>query len=89
LLGAHLADLLFTDRRWRDGAAFSFLKSAAGSDGPFRYSRNASDAARSRRLPLRCVVLRDIEIAALRITAQHEQPPSNLPEAPDVEVEAR
>jgi len=28
LLGAHLADLLSTDRRWRDGPQFSFLKPA-------------------------------------------------------------
>jgi len=37
LLGAHLADLLFTDRRWRDGLLFSFVKRAAESEAAVAY----------------------------------------------------
>lgn len=37
MLGAHLADLLFTDRRWRDGLLFSFVKRAAESDAAVAY----------------------------------------------------
>jgi hypothetical protein len=64
LLGAHLADLLSTDRRRRDGLLFSLLKSAAGSDGPFRYAATRWLPPARTVLSLQCIVLRDIEIVA-------------------------
>jgi len=77
LLGAHLADLLSRDRRWRDGTQFFFSEVSGGKWCSGRLSRKTPDASPHR------------PVTAVRCAAGHwdrratqrELPPPNLPEA--------